>query len=278
MALVYITQSNAARILRKFEFDLDVPLSCKIYEISIYMFNKYEQQYLLKYQVLMQHPELFVNGRYQKIQREDSYRYIYENYVPAYHYSIKCERLHSDYQNFWIPDEIKEQGKEKIEEFRSWFQKNSYLRATEKSDVFNMRMFHAFKIKEVHSVSHKNSGIAEIENLNLAELKEKLDSLIKEAGRFYYQSAKNKLILKKYQKRTYLLKKEAEPLEDNDTEFSDEDIKAFLESYNDKFKKPIIHYLQEYYRIKYNPDLAMESSLLDALGFQPCNVCRTVSV
>jgi hypothetical protein len=68
------------------------------------------------------------------------------------------------------------------------------------------------------------------------------------------------------------------PLENNDTEFSDEDIKTFLENYDDKYKKPIIHYLREYYRIKYNPDLAMESYLLDTLGFQPCNVCQVFSV
>ena len=39
------------------------------------------------------------------------------------------------------------------------------------------------------------------------------------------------------------------------------------------FKKPFIHYLQEYNRIKFNPDLVFDQKVLDQLGFKPCSEC-----
>ena len=64
-----------------------------------------------------------------------------------------------------------------------------------------------------------------------------------------------------------------EPLSDNDTGISDEEIKTFLIDYEDKFKFQIVKYLREYYRISYNPDLAIDKKILDALGFHPCKSC-----
>ena len=39
------------------------------------------------------------------------------------------------------------------------------------------------------------------------------------------------------------------------------------------FKKPIKTLLEQYYRVKYNPDLSFEGQLLDRLNFRACSVC-----
>src|SRR5690606_19298990 len=97
-----------------------------------------------------------------------------------------------------------------------------------------------------------------------------------EAGRYYYASAKNKIILGKYSKSAFL-GYSADPLKDNDTGFSDEEVKHFLREYDKTYKRPLKKLLIEYYRVKLNPDLELKGFLLDQLGFKPCGKCYNES-
>ena len=62
-------------------------------------------------------------------------------------------------------------------------------------------------------------------------------------------------------------------LSDNDTGLSDDEVRKFLLDYEERFKLPIMHYLKEYYRMKYNPDLSIDEKLLKFLNFRPCGAC-----
>ena len=269
--MVYITKSNAKRILEKLDFG-NKTFTGVLYEKPIYIFNSHEQKQLLAYKGFMQSPKDFITCIYKKVELEDSFRYIYEGNAPAYHECKDCERLSADLQNFYVPNEIMDKGAGEVIKFRRWFTENFGL-FRNNPEAFEMRMFTAFGIKvSLSALSHKNTGIIKKENLSLVEVKEKLDNLIKDCGRYYYANSQNTSILKKYGKRTFLAHWNV-PLQDNDTGFSDKEVKDFLIDYERKYKFQIIRYLREYYRISYNSDLAVDKKILDALGFRPCKAC-----
>ena len=101
--MVYITKSNAKRILEKLDFG-NKTFTGVLYEKPIYIFNSYEQKQLLAYKGFMQSPKDFITCMYKKVELEDSFRYIYEGNAPAYHESKDCERLSADLQNFYVPN------------------------------------------------------------------------------------------------------------------------------------------------------------------------------
>ena len=127
------------------------------------------------------------------------------------------------------------------------------------------------------AISKDNSGSTLIENISKEELANKIDGKIKDAGRYYYKSDKNKTILRKFSQLTYKAYK-IEPIEKNDAEYSDEELKILLRDYDKEFKKPLKQMLIEYYRLEHNPEIRIEETLLENLGFKPCGQCYNKSI
>lgn len=123
------------------------------------------------------------------------------------------------------------------------------------------------------AINRDNSGSTFIENLTIEELEEKIDGLIKEAGRFCNESDKNKKILKRFSKFTFIAYTDVD-IQNNDTGYSDEEVKGLLKDYDKQYKRPLRNYLIEYYRLKHNPEINMEGYLLERLGFNPCGHCH----
>ena len=269
---VYITRANSMKILRKLDFS-KMDLSGDVYNRPLFFLNKKEEQALLAYKEFVMNPERFVEEIYQKVEVIDNYRYVFEGESPCYHRREGCERLHSEFRNYEIPQAIRDRGIEWIERYRAWFKENLYL-LDGREDVLEMRIYTAFGIHvKAKEIIKENSGVKSIINYDLGQLESKLDELIKEAGRFYYKSPKHTRILKQYSKYSFLGKYH-EPLYNNTTGYSDEVVKDFLVDYEERFKRPIIELLYNYYRVKFNPDLEMEGYLLDQLGFRPCVHCH----
>lgn len=270
--MVFITIANSKRILRKLDLG-KLDLKGQIYDKPIYVFNKREEQSLLAYKELLMNPERFVKEIYQKVEIKDSYRYVYEGEMPCYHKVGDCERLNAEFCNFRIPEEIREQGVETVQRFRTWFKGNSYL-LEGKEDVFEMRINAAFhlrlKIEEMKPL--KNSGITTMNNWTLEELKNKINETLKQAGHYYYQSPKNTAILRQYGKWAYIGNYQG-VIKNNKTGYADAEVKMFLRDYERRFKQPIKAMLCDYYRMKFNPELALNGTLLEQLGFRACHSC-----
>lgn len=79
-------------------------------------------------------------------------------------------------------------------------------------------------------------------------------------------------IIYRYQKLTFLAFIPG-ALKNNRSGLKDEALKDFLRSYEHTFKTPVKDRLIEYFRIKFNPDMKFEGSLLEQLGFKPCGAC-----
>ena len=268
---VYITKANSMRILRKLDYS-KLNLDGTIYSCPIFFLNKREEQALLAYKEFVKNPERFVDEIYQRVEIVDNYKYVFEGEAPCYHRREDCERLHSEFRNYEIPQEIRNRGIEWVNKYREWFKENLYLLES-REDVLEMRIYAAFGIHvKAKEIIKENSGVKTIINFELNQLEEKLNTLIKEAGKYYYKSSKHTRILKQYSKFAFL-GAYADSLYNNNTGYSDEVVKELLLEYEEQYKKPIIEMLYNYYRVKFNPELEMEGALLDQLGFRPCIHC-----
>lgn len=274
--MAYISKYNSNRIIWKIDFS-NVNFDGEVYKKPIYyFFSKYEEQSLLAIQELLKNPERFFNDYFTILNRTDSYHYVFENITPAYHNSINCPRLHSSFQNFIIPDEIKERGVKEIVKYRAWFKDVEYL--LEGDDKNKIEIFKKSCRKEFalslppEIIIIKNSGSIEIYDTDLDSIESKIDDLLKRAGIFYNRCEKHTIILRRFSKLTFLANS-PDPINGNTTKYTDKEVKELLAQYAEEFKHPLMHLLREWYRIKYNPELKFEGKLLQQLGFKACGTC-----
>lgn len=268
--MTHITLANTNKIVFNSEIK-KLDLSGEIYKLKIYFFSKYEENALLAIQELLKDPEKYFTEIHVPYKPIDTFTYVYEGKHPAYHKATDCPRLNAKYENFEIPNDIKEKGEQTVKEFRSWFETVKHLLET--PDVFVMRLQARWNIiTNPKAISRNNSGSNEIEKLTIKELEEKIDSKIKEAGRFYYANSKNTEILKRFSKCTFLAYKDSS-IYNNNAQYSDSEVKKLLKKYDSEFKKPLKKMLIEYYRLKFNPEIKMEGEILEQLGFKPCGIC-----
>ena len=268
----YITLSNAMGIINNSDIK-EASFTEKIYHIPIYFFNNYEKNSLLAIKELLKNPENYFTEFYQPIERDENNNYVYQGSAPSHHKSFECPRLNSDYKNYEIPSDIIDQGLEVADEFRAWFKSVAYLLERD-PDAFVTRLYARWGIlTNVKAIEIRNSGSTKMDDRSIEEIKEDIDKLIKKAGRFYYASTKNKKILSAFSRLTFLAYKD-EQIYNNETGYSDSEVKALLKYYDEKFKQPLKDTLILYYRLDLNPDIEMKGQYLERLGFHSCNHCN----
>jgi len=267
---VYITNSSSKSIVFRININ-NIELDQDILSINLPWFSNREKKELLAYKLLIENPEQFLNI-YKKTNLHDKFEYIYEVQSPSYHTSANCKMLLSDFYNYKIPLEIKNQGVEKIKEFRRWCKENIYL-MDDKSDLFFDRIRWKFNLKEnIEAVVYKNSGIESIHNLNLNELESNIIKLTTDAYNFALStSMKNFIIIPKLGEHSFLYKNKQ--ISYKSLPYDDDEIWETLEEFEIKYKEPLKFLLQEYYKIKYNPELKFEGLFLEQIGFTPCKNC-----
>lgn len=272
----FITIHNAYKIIAKSDFK-NIDFQGQVFKYKLYLFSKHEENGLLAVQELFRNPEVYFKDIYNPIVTVDSKKYVYKEQKPCYHSNAGCERLHSAFTNFELPEQIKERGDAEIEKFRSWFIENQDLLAND-AIAFVFRLEMAFKIKTNPKAIHfENGGYTDFTNFTLAELEEKIDFLIKSAGRYFYANEMNTTILRRFGKCSGIAFSENE-LCGNDTNYSNNEVKMFLKDYHLKFKLPLKKLLVEYYRVKLNPELKFDQVTLDELGFRKCGKCKMQEV
>ena len=270
----YITKANALKIITKSINENSKKLSGNIYEpMKIYFFSKYEKQYLLAFKTLLENPEKYFTEVYKKIESIDTFRYVYEGNKPCYHNDTDCDLLYSNMTNYLIPDDIKDRGEKEVEKFRKWFKTVQHHIESGNEYRFVERLRSRWGIvTNVNAIRANNSGIEYLENIDIEDLKTRINNKIKEAGRYYYASKKNTEILHKFSKISFIANKKS--IYGNNTQYTDDDVKEFLKRYNENYKEPIKKDLIQYYKLEYNPDIKMEGKFLQQIGFKPCSRCH----
>lgn len=265
--MAYITLANSRRIIHQTELKW-LNLKGPVYKSPTDFLNKLEINRMLAVKELFSDPENFFTQYYKPIKTKDTFTYVYEGKKPAYHDSITCERLNSDFENFKIPDSIFEAGKTKIEEFRQWFKENQHL--LEKPEVFEMRLKLKWNIEtNLENIHKPNGGTTLFNDFTADDYEKQIDEILNLANDLTRQ---HPLILNKYGKSSYLGKSNA-PLVENNTGYSDEAVKKILFEFEQSVKKPLMPLLVNYYRLTLNPELNLHESALQQLGFVPCSYC-----
>lgn len=269
--MAYITTHNCHKIVTRNNLK-DVTIEGEVYKKIINFFSTYEENCLLAIQELMKNPEKYFKDVYNPIIAKDSKKYIFKENQPAFHTNINCEMLNSNFSNFELPTEIIERGDAEIEKFREWFKQNSSLLET--PDIFVMRLQLAFNITyNPQAINYENSGHTDFKNYTVQELEQKIDNLLSEARGYYLSNKKNTAILKIFSKYSSIAFTETH-LYNNNTGYSDLEVKKTLKEFHLRFKLPTKKALIEYYRIKLNPDLQFAENFLEALGFKKCQTCE----
>lgn len=302
LMLVYITKHNFSKIVRKIPLN-SVNLDGQLYEryniILDTIFSKYEKTELLLYKILSEDPKRFLDEVYTKVQeKEDTYTWVYEEKKkPCYHGSPNCPRLTSPFENYKIPLPIKYKGiitvkalehivlkelsdleqiivRKNVDLYRNWWYSEGENLYKSNLSTFLMRVNMKFqpepRIIDIKEFKQENSGIVEFDNCTLSEIERRIDEIITAQKDYFKANEKHSSILRAYVKCTYhVLVKDYIPRL-NSCIYSDEDIKAILKEYDEKFKVPLKILLKNYFRIKNNPELKIESNILDGLGFVPC--------
>jgi hypothetical protein len=202
------------------------------------------------------------------VQREpktDNYEWVYERGNPAYHCNSACDRLHSDYFNYPIPEEIlKRNDIEQNQKYRDWFKSEGVrLLQESKEELFTSleKMIFSLAIKtNPLSVRASNTGVVIFEDMNLESLKAKIEKLLLDATHFVQQSDEVKAEIKRY---GYGTSKE-----------SVRKMSTTLTKWHDEFKQPLTNLLKQYFLVKLNPNLSFKGNLLDTLGYKPCGCCH----
>lgn len=273
----FITQFNASRISRQLDVD-KMDLDEALFRRRIYFLSKYERAELIAFRMLVKEDEFFVDHVYTPIPIQDTGKFVfeYDGQKPSYHKFPTCFLINRDFENIEISDELKQRLVERnvsLKAFRRWaydvllplFRKRDW-----EAIAFRIRSKFQVEVMRGDVVQYDNSDIVSVENVALDELEHKIDQLISAAGRYYYDHPE---ILRPFSKLSFLHKKD-EPIEGNHTGLSDEDLKAFLKDYHERFKRPLIQMLKQWYMVSFNPDLEFKGNLLDQLNFKPCSKCK----
>jgi hypothetical protein len=278
----YITKGNVSKIISSIE-KKDLPKDFvykkgNIYKRTISFFSPAEQDKLLLRKEFCRKPSSFIEV-YQKIlKKKDTFTYIYEGGSPAYHLTNDCPRLTSKFDSYEIPFEIQDEGEDSVIRFRKFFGQNKELLESN-ATAFYVKMSAAFGIQtQLKPVGYKNSGAEFIELEDLSELERKIESLLLDFQNLYQASSVEKrYMINLFKTKTFL----AYPpynkniILNNDTMFSDDEIREFLKFFSESYKIPLTRHLKNFYRVFFNPELEFEGDLLEVLGFKKCSHCYT---
>jgi hypothetical protein len=282
----YITQSNFLRITRKFTPEIDSD-NTEIYSKNIPFFSEIEKKGILTVkQFLINSKDGFITFSGSGF-IEDSKSYVYEESRNAkYHTDQNCNGLNSAYTDIEIPIEIKyEKGSQvintnRVYEFRTWFKQpeitNLYYNDQKK---FITKLQLKFNLENPPKpVELQSEGLKELNNITLAEVTLDIENILNNIDSFYNQSEKYKKILvtSNFSTKTFLVtskKYRDVGIKNNNTGYSDEDVRIVLTDFYKKVKRPLINHLTNYWILKLNSVLEFNKTLLDKLEFEPCKLC-----
>ncbi len=269
----FVTEYNTSLVLKKLIGEIpDNIREWEPYKNSIFFLNRLDKTNLLYFKKFCENPIENIDRIYNSINIVDNKVFVYEGGNPSYHKVENCDKLSSNFINFKIPETIKANGDNAIEEFRKWFKENQTVFA-EKPDVYQMRVQSKFGILQgIEKVDYKNSGNVYKENLTLIEIENRIDSLLHNASEYYKEDLKRQYAIKMFQKSTFLAFKE-QGIEKNETGYADEELKAILKEYFYLFIQPTIFYLKEFFKTFYNSNIEINEKIFEQLNFKKCTVC-----
>jgi len=201
--------------------------------------------------------------------------FVFRDASPAFHRDPKCPLLLANYENYKVPEAVKDKGGEEVERFRLWAEENRAL-MEKGDDLFLFRMNVEFGLKMDRSqfaglrIERDNSGPAPVKSL--FELEERIDELIERERQFCCLSPENMDIALEFGKMYWVIWHDG-PIWSNRTMYPDSYVRKVLRVYVERYVSPAKSALQHYVIMKANPELSLEEKILAHIGFRACRGC-----
>jgi hypothetical protein len=262
----YITKNNARQIqfqVKRSEIE-KIALD-DLYKLSLWMLTKKEQQWLAAARTFYENPEFYVSHIYQKIEKKDELSLVYFGGAPAYHARKDCEALKQDYINYEIPVEIVSRGESAVHTFREWWVSEKQTLEADPSRFLEL-MSIRWLLKNppsLHSISANNSGVKSFENPDIAVVESDIDNLI---GSLNEINRANRDLIKDFGRRSFYIKR-------GSIEIDSPSDRAVLDDWDSK-KSLLKDKLRLFFQLRFNPDLELDGSLLESIGFKRCKRCH----
>lgn len=262
----YITKNNA----RQLEFQVNRDEISKIelqdlYKLSLWMLTKKEQQWLAAARMFYENPEFYIDHIHQKVEKKSDPNLVYVGGTPAYHEKQDCELLKQDYVNYEIPVEIVGRGEGAVNAFREWWKSEEQLLQSN-PNRFLEKMSIRWLLKNppsLQSITADNSGIQTYSNPDIAVVEAEIDNTLRSMNEI---RKKHPALIEKFGKRTFAVRNGSITIEDPS------DLKI-LDEWDDK-KSSLKQKLRLFFQLRFNPDLEIHGSLMQALGFKRCKRCH----
>jgi hypothetical protein len=219
----------------------------------------------------------------ETIQRQNRH-FVQEVKMPAYHSDDKCEGMQSGFFNITFPYKLSSTFAEQAKDWtRMHYEYSEMIKYRNDSESFQssfVRLNQAFKQtfgckQDLKIINLANSGTTSIDN-----------RLVEDLVKNPYAALEETYLEKYTQLRFYF-----------DGEFADKirklvymphyKVDGYLQAQNDPkvgtvvhefhtVKQQLITVMTEAYQQKYGFDFSVDSEILDALGFRPCQCCYSV--
>lgn len=274
----YITKFNRKRLFSLVPYK--VLLGCRfegeVYKGSTpFWLNKMEVAKLLAYRDYCKNPSQFLTRYKRYIDLNRNRQFSRFDVPPAYHNDSQCENLRSSYEYIEVPQEIREQGEDVINQYKEFVRKNYDLIECGKTDVLEYRINAKFHVETKLIIGRlPNSGITDV-SFVIKEIEKEIDDTNIKLDEWSKADDRRKNIVIKFGRQAFNVKKEKHFIMDD---CSDEFIREVLQEFNDNFKLPLIKLFNSYYEATSGEEKsAIEGDILDQLGFHPCSKCVPVN-
>lgn len=185
---------------------------------------------------------------------------------PKFHKDASCETLQSDFQNYRVPEEIRQRGPEEISRFRQFAYDNRKLIGEGREDVFLMRIAQEFRLgQELGKISMPNSGAAshrKLGDLTLDEVEKRIAALLDSIEKMRESPEGNRAIT------SYIYSPTPNRLLSTNENLTDTE-RAVLQA-----KSELLELVLYYHVLKHKSgSISFDISLLKLFGFEKCGKC-----
>ena len=183
--------------------------------------------------------------------------------APSFHSYKTCKWMNKAFQNIEIPVEFRS-NKALCESIQMWIKTNKHLSFEELNSMFKKQFSTSHSLEKV---SFENSASLGFENYSI-EFKWKSKTIRHQLSMLF-----NGEFADKIQRYKYAPSYKISGVINNENTKTQEAILDF-QSAKQKFEQIVFNY----YKRKYNFDLAFEQDILSAIGFHHCKACKRVEI
>lgn len=184
---------------------------------------------------------------------------------PKYHKDKNCVFIKADFSNYLVPPAIKAMGDDKVREFQEYCETHKKEFAGKPDDVFWVHVGLRFNVQITpERVNYDNSGIENVEKLNVDDLRERINETISNLlGLLESEPRKDAVLNLRYAPN---LKAALSNIQD---ENSKKDVTEFFQ-----LKSDLASFLFELYKRRSGHNsYILPVTLLKACGLEPCKGC-----